>query len=196
MPVRVDEIGCDMLSATGRKFLRAPRGTGFLYVRRRWIEKLDPPFLDLHAAAWTAPNAYEVRNDARRFENWESYVAGRIGLGAAVGYALDWGLEPIRLRVVELAEALRAQLGALPGVVVHDRGLIRCGIVTFTKATEDSASLRRRLRALNINTSVSSAADSRFDMEPRKLASLVRASVHYYNTEDEVVHFCSAVARS
>jgi selenocysteine lyase/cysteine desulfurase len=196
MPVRVDEIGCAMLSATGRKFLRAPRGTGFLYVRREWIEKLDPPFLDLRAATWTSPNAYEIRNDARRFENWESHVAGRIGLGAAVEYALGWGLESISLRVTELAELLRAELGALAGVVVHDKGLIRCGIVTFIKESEDSVSLHRRLRALKINTSVSSPEYARFDMEGRGLGDLLRASVHYYNTEDDVLRFCSAVAGS
>jgi selenocysteine lyase/cysteine desulfurase len=196
MPLRVDELGCDMLSATGRKFLRGPRGTGFLYVRRQWIEKLDPPLLDLHAATWTSPDTYEVRKDAKRFENWESFVAGRIGLGVAVDYALGLGLDAIRLRVTELAEALRAQLTAIPGVTVRDKGLVRCGIVTFTKETEDPASLHRRLRARAINTSVSTAEYARFDMAERKLESMLRASVHYYNTEEEVARFCAAVSGS
>jgi selenocysteine lyase/cysteine desulfurase len=114
MPVDVRAIGCDMLSATGRKFLRAPRGTGFLYVRRGLVEELEPPFLDLHAATWTAPDRFAIRSGARRFENWEGYVAGKLGLGAAVDYALGFGLEVIQDRVRFLAEELRCACRTSP----------------------------------------------------------------------------------
>ena len=194
MPLNVDELGCDMLSATGRKFLRGPRGTGFLYVRRAWIERLDPPFLDLHAADWSARDAYEIRKDARRFENWESFVAGRVGLGVAVDYALAWGLAPIQARVTQLAARLRAQLSDLKGVQVHDLGETRCGIVTFTKAGEPAEATKARLRALAINTSVTGRSSTRYDMEARGLEDIVRSSVHYYNTEDEIGRFCAALA--
>lgn len=194
MPLDVETLGCDMLSATGRKFLRAPRGTGFLYVRRRWIERIEPPFLDLHAATWTSANTYEIRKDARRFENWESFVAGRLGLGAAVDYAMSFGLTSIENRVTRLAAALRTSLAALAGVTVHDRGAAKCGIVTFTVDSEAPTATQRRLRAANMNCSVSTAQYARLDMDARGLTALVRASVHYYNTEDEIARFCSHVA--
>jgi selenocysteine lyase/cysteine desulfurase len=193
MPIDVDAIGCDILSATGRKYLRGPRGTGFLYVRRSLLETLEPPFLDLHAATWTAADRYEVRRDARRFENWEGYVAGKIGLGVAADYALGWGLEAIGDRVSALAEDLRVRLDELPGVTVRDQGERRCGIVGFTVEGREAEAVEQALGARGINVSVSTAASTRLDMEARALPALVRASVHYYNSEDEVARFVDAL---
>jgi cysteine desulfurase / selenocysteine lyase len=182
----VERIGCDVLSATGRKYLRGPRGTGFLYVRRSALDQIDPPFLDLHAATWTAPDRYEVRADARRFENWETSYAGKIGLGVAVDYALSWGLPAIEARITELANHLRQRLTAIKGVHVHDQGSRRCGIVTFTVDGIPSSEVRRRLSRRGVNVSVSVADYARLDLPARGLADVVRASVHYYNTHDEL----------
>jgi selenocysteine lyase/cysteine desulfurase len=183
-----------MLSATGRKYLRGPRATGFLYVRRPWIERLEPPLLDLHAARLTGAYAFEIRRDARRFENWESFVAGKIGLGVAVDEALDWGLEAIRSRVTSLADYLRVQLADIPGVIVRDKGRTRCGIVTFTMAEETPAAFKARAHVAGVNCWTSPLEYTRFDMAERGLESVVRASVHYYNTLDEADRFCRMVA--
>ncbi|MBV9010571.1 MAG: aminotransferase class V-fold PLP-dependent enzyme [Pseudonocardiales bacterium] len=193
LPLDVQRLGADLLSATGRKYLRGPRGTGFLYVRRSILDHLEPPFLDLHAATWTAPEHYEIRPDARRFEAWETNYAGKIGLGVAVDYALSWGLDAIEARVTALAESLRARLQALDGVHVHDQGQRRCGIVTFTVEGVCAQDVWRRLAACGVNTSVSPASSARLDLPHRGLSDLVRASVHYYNTDDELDRLVTAL---
>jgi selenocysteine lyase/cysteine desulfurase len=195
MPIDVDAIGCDILSATGRKYLRGPRGTGFLYVRRKLLEHLEPPFLDLRGARWVAPDRYELRPDARRFENWENYIAGQLGLGVAVDYALGWGLHAIAARIVALAEELRMRLGAIPGVTLRDLGTQRCGIVSFTIAGQEARKVVAALRQQQINISASSPSSTLLDALARKLPDLLRASVHYYNSETEIDRFVQAIAK-
>jgi selenocysteine lyase/cysteine desulfurase len=194
MPIDVAAIGCDLLSATGRKYLRGPRGSGFLYVRREILDRLEPPFLDLHAATWVEPDRYEMRPDARRFENWESNYAAQLGLGAAVDFALGWGIDAIGERVTALANALRAQLGEIAGVTLRDIGRQRCGIVSFTVAGKPARDIVAALRERRINCSASGPSSTLLDARARSLPDLVRASVHYYNTEDEVARFARAIA--
>ncbi len=193
MPVDVNDLQCDMLSGTGRKFLRGPRGTGFLYVRRDILDQLDPPFLDLHAAEIDDAGGYRMAPGALRFENWESFVAGRLGLRAAVRYALAVGLQPIRDRTFSLADDFRTELARIPGVTVHDLGRERCGIVTFTKADEAPDAIKRRLAEHRINVSVSRARYATLDLGKRGLPAVVRASVHYYNTGQEIGRFCEVL---
>ena len=194
MAIDVRTIGCDILSGTGRKFLRGPRGTGFLYVRKGFLEEIDPPFIDLHAATWTGPDTYTLDPTAKRFENWESFVAGRIGLMQAVRYARKIGLENIELRVSLLASALRFALGSIPGITVQDQGAQKCGIVTFTKAGEDAEHIRARLHKSGINVSTTQRSSALLDFDARGLTSVVRASVHYYNTEEEIGRFIDVLS--
>ncbi|OLT22081.1 aminotransferase class V [Actinomadura sp. CNU-125] len=190
LAVDVREIGCDMLSATGRKFLRGPRGTGFLYVRREIVPTLEPPFLDLHAAEWRAPD-YEPRPDARRFETWERFVAGQLGLAAAADYASALGMDEIEKRVVSLAATLRTELAARPGTSVLDRGTRKSGIVTFTVDGHEPRAIQQAVREQGINVNVSSPAAHGYD--PDAVAAAVRASVHYYNTEEEIGRLLTAL---
>jgi cysteine desulfurase/selenocysteine lyase len=193
MPVDVDTLGCDFLSATGRKYLRGPRGTGFLYVRQdRWAD-LEPPFLDVHAAQWAPGDEVVMRADARRFESWEHSVANRLGLGAAIDYALALGADAIAARVSALADSLRDQLARVPGLTLHDLGHDRCGIVTFTIEGVDVHALAARLREQGINISVSTIDFARYDFEARGLDAVARASVHYYNTDDELTRLVGAI---
>lgn len=194
VPLDVDALGCDVLSSTGRKYLRGPRGTGFLWVSDRALERIEPPFLDLHAAEWTGDEAYEIRGDARRFENWETYYAGKLGLGAAIDYALDLGIEASTERLQVLGAELRGRLDELPRVAVHDKGIHRGGIVTFDVAGTEAVVVEAALRDQHMNTSTSTPGHARYDLAARGLGPIVRASVHYYNTTDEIDRFVTAVA--
>ena len=193
LPLDVEELGCDLLSVTGRKYLRGPRGSGFLYVRRAMLERLEPPMPDLHAAEWVARDRYQLRPDARRFENWEFNTAAVIGLGVAVDYALGWGLEAIEDRVVKLAHHLRLRLDEELGLPVYDLGARKCGIVTTALPGIEAAEVRRRLNAQGINASLSTPGSTRIDAEKRGLPDLLRLSVHYYNSEDEIDRLIQAL---
>jgi selenocysteine lyase/cysteine desulfurase len=196
LPLDVDAIGCDILTGTGRKFLRGPRGTGFLYVRRALIEHLEPPFLDMHAADWQPDGSYDIRDDARRFENWETYYAGKVGLGVAVDYALTVGVENARERIAALATRLRALLAEIPEVTLLDRGAVLGATVTFTVAGVPAGDVKRSLAAEHINVSVMEAASARLDFDERGLDEVVRSSVHYYNSDEEIDALVAAVTRA
>jgi cysteine desulfurase / selenocysteine lyase len=186
LPLNVEELGCDILTGTGRKFLRGPRGTGFLYVRRGLIEELEPPLLDMRAADWQPDGTYTIRSDARRFENWETFYAGKVGLGVAVDYALDIGIEAIRARVVELAERLRSGLRELDGVTLLDRGQVLAATVTFTVEGVAPDEVQRRLEARAVNVSTMDASSAQLDYGPRGIMESVRSSVHYYNDDSDL----------
>jgi cysteine desulfurase / selenocysteine lyase len=193
LPLDVQGIGCDVLSGTGRKFLRGPRGTGFLWVRRELIEELEPPLLDMHAADWLPDGSYRIRADARRFENWETYYAGKVGLGVAVDYALELGIDAIWSRIRELAARLRSALAELDGVTLRDRGEVLGATVTFDVAGAEPVAVRDRLAERGVNVSVMEAASAQLDFGARGIASAVRSSVHYYNDDGDLERLVDGV---
>ena len=187
MPIDVDRLGCDYFSAATRKFLRGPRGLGFLYVSDRALKSGAHPLLvDMHGATWTEADQFELTPDARRFETWEFAHALVLGLGAAAEYALEVGLDTARDRAWRLAARARARLAELPRVKVMDKGSELCAIATASVDGWNTADLKLRLRARGINTSSPQREDAVIDMDRKETTSALRISPHYYNTEEEV----------
>ncbi len=192
--VDVGELGVDALSATGRKWLRGPRGTGFLYLRPELAQTMEPAALDLHGAQWAERSGYRLAPDASRFEFWECSVAGRLGLGAAVRYLQGLGIDEVAAAVSARAEFARTELSALPRVTVRDLGHRRSGIVSFTVDGTDPNEARERLADNKITVTVSGRGSTWVDMTRRGLDGVLRASPHYFNTFDDVERLVAAVA--
>ena len=187
IPIDVARLRCDYLSATARKFMRGPRGIGFMYASDRALERDDHPlFVDMRGARWVSAGAYSVAPTARRYEDWEFPYALVLGQAAAARYALEVGAERARSRSWALAARLRAALGATRGVRVLDRGATRCAIVTMTVDGRHADSIVRALGERRINTVSSLREFGIYDFDAKGIETAVRLSPHYYNTEAEV----------
>ena len=186
MPVNVEALNCDFLSATGRKFLRGPRGTGFLYIREKWLESLEPAALDHFSAPLVDSSQYAVRDDARRFETWENSYALRAGLKVACDYAMDIGLEAIQQRAWGLAGSLREKLALLPGCRIMDLGTEKCAIVSFTIDGLEPQHAVESLKTHGIAIGMTRPGSSLLDAERRNLPVMLRISPHYYNDEADL----------
>ena len=187
IPVDVSRLKCDFLSATARKFLRGPRGIGFLYVSDRALQRGDYPlYIDMRGANWITADSYEPAPDARRFENWEFAYALLLGLGEAARYALSVGVARGGGRARELAATMRNKLSALPGYRVLDRGKELAAIVTAVVPGWEAPALVDALRQRGINTSATLREYAVIDMAEKKATSALRISPHYYNTEGEL----------
>ena len=195
LPIDVERIGCDLLSATGPQVPARSTRHRLPLRATRLLDRWSRRFSTCTPRRGPRRTSYEIRPDARRFESWETNYAGKIGLGVAVDYALSWGLDAIETRVTALAESLRERLAALDGVHVHDLGQRRCAIVTFTVDGVPAQAVQRRLASRGVNTSVSLASSARLDLPRRGLSELVRASVHYYNTDEELDRLVDALPR-
>lgn len=195
VPIDVDEIGCDMLSATSRKWLRGPRGAGFLYVDSGFMDRLDHPTIQILGGSEVYPDHIAPRPDARRFETWEKSFALALGLGAATDYALDLGVDAMWDRIESLGASARERLAAVPGVTIRDRGSVLGGIVTFTVDGHDAFEIRNSLRTEGINVSVATDHSSPIDMTERNLSSVIRASFHVYNTDEEADLLAESIGR-
>ncbi|MEM9723729.1 MAG: aminotransferase class V-fold PLP-dependent enzyme, partial [Bacteroidota bacterium] len=187
MPLDVNAIACDFLTASFRKFLRGPRGLGFLYVSDKALEKnLEPLFIDLRGSYWKEAEVYEAKPDAKRFEFWEQSFALILGAGACVEYALHIGLESIQQRTFSLAAYTREKLANLPGIRVLDEGRVKSGIVTFHQEEIEATELQQRLTQKGINCSIAFRENAVRDFDRKGVPWALRLSPHYYNTYEEV----------
>jgi selenocysteine lyase/cysteine desulfurase len=185
-PVNVDAIGCDILTGTGRKFLRGPRGTGFLWVRPEALAHLEPHVAEIAAATWDGKRSFTWHDGAQRFETWEVSYANVLGLSTAVQQALDLGMDEIGRRALALGAYLRDRLDAVPGIITYDLGRQRCAIVTCKVDNMATADVAAALAGRDINVSTTDPVHTQFDTENRDVHPLVRLSPHYYNTEAEI----------
>jgi selenocysteine lyase/cysteine desulfurase len=194
LPVDVGRIGCAVATATGRKWLRGPRGTGLLYVRSDLVGRFRPPGVDGSSAEWDDAAHYHLRAGMARFVPFESPVAMYLGLGTALDHTLALGVEAIARQVGIVAEHLRDGLTAVDGVEVHDGGSRRSGIVTFTVDGVPPAAVKSAAAAAGVNVSVTGSGAARLDMGGDRPGEVVRASPHYINTEDECARLVDVVA--
>lgn len=193
-PIDVTAIGCDMLTGTGRKFLRGPRGTGFLYAGERAIDRLEPFVAEIQSATWDGARSFTWVDGAQRFETWENSYVNVLGLGAAVRQALDLGVDWIGARSAGLGARLRDGLAQIDGVTAHDLGRQRCAIVTARVAGVDTAAAAAELSRQGINVSTTNALHNQLDTEVRDVHPMLRLSPHYFNTDAEIDSTVDAIA--
>jgi selenocysteine lyase/cysteine desulfurase len=187
LEIDVARMRCDYLSATGRKFLRGPRGIGFLYASDRALARGDHPlFVDMRGAEWTSPGEYRIADSARRYEDWEFAYALVLGLGAAARYAAEVGIDTARERSWMLAARLREGFAAIPGVRILDRGRTRCAIVTLAVDGRDARKVEREMKRRGINVNSSLREYGQYDFTEKGVDAALRVSPHYYNSEQEI----------
>ncbi len=179
-------IGCDVLTGTGRKWLRGPRGTGLLYVRSAFAERLRPPGIDGGSALWDDRDHYRLQSGALRFSPSRPRWPCASGSARPSTTHSSSASRPSPARVAALGEELRSRLRTLDGVTVHDGGRERCGIVTFTVDGYGPQAVKAAAGSAGVNVSVTEAAAARLDLGAPGPTTVVRASPHYYNTEDEL----------
>ena len=179
-------LGCHVFTATGRKFLRGPRGSGVLWVATELVDRFHPPGIDATSTDWTTRGGLSIRPGIGRFEEYEVSYASMVGLASAARQAVSLGMAAVETRITGLADMLRTGLGQIDRVTVQDTAARRSGIVTFTVAGVDPEAVVDDADRHEITINASTASWAALDMDAKDLRSVVRASPHYFNTEDEL----------
>jgi cysteine desulfurase/selenocysteine lyase len=186
IPIDVQLLSCDVLFAAGRKHIRGPRGTGILYVRESYLDKLNPPFVDISSAPWDEVEP-QLRADARRFEGSEKAISLWLGFSNALKEALTLGIDRIAAHEQALATHVRERMSIQPGVEICDLGTGRkSGLISFTVAGIDPAMVKTQLSFAGVQIAVNGVAYTPLDMKSRGLSSIARVGVSYLNTERDI----------
>lgn len=194
MKLDVEELKCDFLSITIRKFLRGPRGTGFLYISDKALAYgLEPLFIDMRGAEWVQKDEYKPKPSAMRFEDWEFAYSLVIGSGIAIEYCRKIGEDNIWEQVKLLSDYLRKQLSSVAKVSVLDRGPELGGLITFTVKDSQPTFIVDELLKRKINIVPSYRNFAVIDFDEKQVEWALRASPHYYNTIEEIDNFVESV---
>lgn len=186
IPVDMAKIGCDFFSGTFRKFLRGPRGAGFLFISDNIINQdIWPMYVDMRGANWTDANEFSLRKDGGRFEDWEFPYGLLLGCREAARYALKVGVTEIEKRNASLCKLVKQGLNDL-GLRVLDKGKRQGSIITVNLPGKKPEDVLENLRAKNINTSISYRGFAVIDYDAKGVTWGLRISPHYYNSEEEV----------
>lgn len=196
VPIDVTRDRIDAMVFTGRKYLRAPRGTGGYFVRRTLLEGLAPFAPDIQSAeVLDRRMAWRIRDGSRRLEEWERNWANVIGAVAALEYLVGLDASWIFSRISRTAEQLVATLRTVPGVEVRRRSAERGGIVVFDVPGRDLLEIRDRLRGAGVNVMFAGPQNAPLEMFARQERGWLRASVHYFNDESDLESLRSELLR-
>ena len=194
-PIDITKIQCDFLCASGRKYLRSARGTGFLYIRRDLIKSLDLSFMDLNNIHWRDGEIIQNTQNAQIFEFWETSKANQIVLGESIQYMLDIGISRIREQIDFIASSFRKRFHDFPKVNPKDEGRVKSGIITFNHSTIKTMNLYKELKK-SFEVSMVKESFTHLSFKDRGIDDdLIRVSVHYFNTRQEIELFFSELKR-
>lgn len=187
IPVDVQALQCDVLTAPGRKWLCGPRGTGLVYLKPGFAARLQPMTVD-HVSCPITPTGPVLRQDARMLEQSESSVALKLGLLAALDTAQAEGWAQRFAAIAERARQLRSALADVPGLSLHSLAAAPadCGIVPFTLQGHTPAQVQQALLQCHIQVAASGMGFTPLDMQARGLSAVVRASVSAHTTDADI----------
>jgi cysteine desulfurase/selenocysteine lyase len=195
MKVDVREIGCDFFAFSGHKMC-GPTGSGALYIKEELAEEVEPTFIGGGTILDVSADDYKLTGGWHRFEAGTPAIAEGIGLGGAVDYLSDIGMETIRDHEITLGKRLYERLTRIPRVSVYGPEDIknRVGLASFNI---DNMNPDAVASALDLSAKIMVRSGHQCALPTMKeiihAGGAVRASLYIYNSVKEVELFLSTV---